>query len=223
MATIQDVLQLDISRVAPKELQLEVQELIKDYQEIEAKEIFERNAADNINEIYTMVVQVSPDAISENPCKDPEEKASTPAKAKKKKKISSKKSTSPKEQKSKKSNTKKETKRTATKKDVDAVMEEIRHCRLKIKKFNEEKRKEEGPKPKPTRYAKIKAHIVSLGNLIPKPLKEDIEVQKATSKLLKSTHRSLLKIYQMNALKGQKDNEELQERFDKIEEKLETK
>ena len=223
MATIQDVLQLNISKVTPKELRLEVQELIKDYQEIEEKEVFERNAADNINEIYTMVVQVAPDAIVGNPCTDPAEETPKPAKAKKMKKSSSKAAVALKEKKSTKSTTKKETKRTATKKDVDDVMKEIQQCRLKIKKYNEEKRKEEGPKPKPTRYAKIKGHIVSLGNLIPKPLRDDIEVQKATSKLLKSTHRSLLKIYQMNALKGQKDNEELQERFEKIEEKLETK
>ncbi|WP_025663313.1 hypothetical protein [Aquimarina megaterium] len=222
MATIQDLLKLDISKVQPEELRLEVQELINDYSEVKSKEIFEKNAAENIKEIYNVVIQISPDAVVQNPCADPEEEKPETSKSQKKSpsKKDEKKSTSKKEQ---KSSTKDKPKRTATKKDVDAVLDEIKQCRVKIKKYNEEKRKEEGPKPKPSPYIKIRGHIIALGNLIPEKLEGNLEVQKESKKLLKNTHRSLLKIYGMNAIRGQKDNKELEERFEKIEEKIEAK
>lgn len=222
MATIHDLLKLDISKVQPEELRLEVQEIINDYSAITSKDIFEKNAADNIEEIYNMVIQISPDAVVQNPCADPEEEKAKTSKPKKKSSPKKGKKT-PTAKKEQKSSTKEKPKRTATKKDVDAVLNEIKQCRIKIKKYNEQKRKEEGPKPKPSPYTKIKGHIISLGNLIPDRLKDNLEVQKESKKLLKSTHRSLLKIYGMNTIRGQKDNEELKERFDRIEEKLESK
>ncbi len=214
MATIQDLLQLDLAKIQPKALQDSVKEIIADYKSIEAKTVFEAEEAASIDKIYKMVTNISPNAIIENPCLDVKEeklKKKTPKKAKetaskKKKKITE--------------NVKKEPqKKTVTKEDIDALLEEIEHCR-KIRQYNAQRRKEQGKKPKPSPYMKIKAHFISLGNLIPKRLKEDLNTQKEANKLLRNTHRSLLKIYKMNAIKGRKDNDELKERFEKIEEKL---
>lgn len=221
MATIQDLLKLDLSKVRPEALQKSVKGIIDDYNAIGAKDAFEKAAGDNIDKIYKMVTKVSPDAIVETPCGDPiEVETKTKSTSSKNKATAFKKHQ--KGSKKKKEETKKESpKRTTTKKDLDEVLNEIKQCRVKIKKYNEQKRKEEGPKPKPTRYAKIKGQFISLANLIPKGLKDDLEVQKEANKLLRNTHRSLLKIYKMNAIKGKKDNEELKERYEKIEEKLE--
>ena len=215
MATIQDILKLDLSKVQPEALQKSVKQIMEDYKNIEAKDVFEKAAADNIDKIYKMVTKVSPDAIVENsPCAEPiTEESKTEPTSKKNKKASNKKKPIPKDK----------PRKTATKTEVDAVLEEIKQCRVKIKKYNEKKRKLEKPKPIPTRYAKIKGHFISLGNLIPENLEDKMEVQKQSKKLLKNTHRNLLKIYRMNAIRGQKDNEELKKRLDKIEEKLESK
>ncbi|TPN87151.1 hypothetical protein [Aquimarina algicola] len=217
MATIQDLLELDLSKVRPQALQESVKGIIEDYNGIEAKEVFEKEEENSINKIYQMVTKVSPDAIVENPCGDPEEEKTEKKSPQKKGVTTKKKDKTPKKEK------KEIPKRTTTKKDLDAVLNEIKQCRVKIKKYNEQKRKEEGPKPKPSPYIKIRAHFIALGNLIPEKLKGNLEVQKESKKLLKNTHRNLLKIYGMNALRGQKDNEELKERYDKIEEKLEGK
>ena len=70
MATIHDLLKLDITKIQPEELRLEVQELINDYSEVTSKEIFEINAAENIKAIYEVVIQVSPEAVVQTPCED---------------------------------------------------------------------------------------------------------------------------------------------------------
>lgn len=222
MATIQDLLKLDLSKVRPEALQKSVKGIIDDYNEIGAKDAFEKAAGDNIDKIYKMVTKVSPDAIVETPCGDPiEVETKTKSTSSKNKATASKKNQ--KGSKKKKEETKKESpKRTTTKKDLDEVLNEIKQCRVKIKKYNEQKRKEEGPKPKPSPYIKIRGHFIGLANLIPEKLENNLEVQKESKKLLKNTHRSLLKIYGMNALRGRNDNDELQEKLDKIEEKLES-
>ena len=222
MATIHDLLKLDITKIQPEELRLEVQELINDYSEVTSKEIFEINAAENIKAIYEVVIQVSPEAVVQTPCEDTAIEKTESPKLKKKNTVKKIKNTVTSKSKQK-NNTKEKPKRTATKKDLDVVLNEIKQCRVKIRKYNEQKRKEERPKPKPTRYAKIKGHIISLGNLIPDRLEGNLEVQKESKRLLKNTHRNLLKIYRMDAIRGKEDNDELKERYDKIEEKLETK
>ena len=193
MATIQDLLKLDLSKVRSP-LQESVKGIIDDYNGIEAKDIFEKEEKESIDKIYQMITKLSPDAIVENPCEDPMEEKP------KKKPSDKKKGTRKKKKKVSKISEKESPKRTSTKKDLNLVLEEIKQCRVKIKKYNEQKRKEEGPKPKPSPYIKIRGHFIALANLIPEKLEDNLEVQKESKKLLKSTHRSLLKIYRMNAL-----------------------
>lgn len=228
MATIQDILKIEVSKIDNEKVKSFTEELIRDYKEMDDKEKAAEIIQGSVDKVYTLVSKYSPEAlptVAENPCDDvtkvKQKKGKSSKKTQKKKPTTAKKkvSESAKTQKKKTSNVKPEQK--ATKAELNELEEEVKVCRVKMKMYREEKRKLEGPKPQPTRYAKIKGHFISLGNLIPKGLKNDLEAQKEANRLLRNTHRSLLKIYRMNAVKGRTDNDELKERYDKIEEKLE--
>lgn len=225
MATIEKILKIDLTKIDNEKVRSFAEELIQDYKEMEDKEKAAEIIQESVDKVYALVSKYSPEALSselENPCDDvTEKKGKGKKKAPKKKKVTTKKKPveNTKSEKKNTSNTKPEQK--ATKAELNELEEEVKICRVKMKMYREEKRKLEGPKPKPTRYAKIKGHFISLANLMPKGLKDDLKAQKEANRLLRNTHRSLLKIYKMNAIKGQKDNEELQERYEKIEEKLE--
>ncbi|WP_062062766.1 hypothetical protein [Aquimarina longa] len=223
MATIHDLLKLDLSKIRHEAVQKSVKGIIDDYNEIESKAVFEKEEETSINKIYQMITKISPNAIIDiNPCADPEEEKVKTSKPKKKNLSTKDKNKAiPKKEQTRRVKDKPE--QTVGKTEIDELEKVVKECRVKMKIYREEKRKLEGAKPKPTRYAKIKGHMISLGNLIPDRLESNLEVQKESKKLLKSTHRSLLKIYKMNAIRGQKDNEELKERYEKIEDKLEEK
>jgi hypothetical protein len=225
MITIQDILKIDLSKIDNEKVRSLTEDLIQDYKEMEDKEKAAEIVQGSVEKVYKLVSKSSPEALLsalETPCDDVKDK-----KEKGKKKTQKKGDTNSQKKPSKTANSEKKKtptpkpKEEATKAEINELEEEVKVCRVKMKMYREEKLKLEGPKPQPTRYAKIKGHFVSLGNLIPKGLKDDLEVQKEANKFLRNAHRSLLKIYKMNAIKGQKDNEELKERYEKIEEKLE--
>lgn len=228
MITIQDLLKIDLNKIDSKKVRSFAEDVIKDFKEAEDKEKAAEIYQGSVDKVYQMISKYSPEALPsalENPCEDVTEVKDK--KAKEKKKTQKKANTTTQKKPSKTANSKKKKtpapkpKQEATKAEINELEEEVKVCRVKMKMYREEKLKLEGPKPQPTRYAKIKGHFISLGNLIPKGLKDDLEVQKEANKFLRNAHRSLLKIYKMNAIKGQKDNEELKERYEKIEEKLE--
>ncbi len=217
MATIKELEELQFDKIENSKLKQQVKEVIQGYNEAIDKEDYLEAFKPNINKIYEYVEKYFPEAIKspldeDCPCDEEEskstkneKKASKPNKPKKSSKKKTKASPTPK----------------ATKKDLEELEEQIKMCRVKIKQYNEEKRKGEPKKKPPTRYEKIKGHIISLENLIPDRLKNNIKAQKESKRLMQSTHRKLLEIYGMTALEGKNDNKELQERLDKIEEKLE--
>jgi len=227
MATIQDILKIEVSKIDNEKVRSFAEELIQDYNEMDDKTKAAEIIQGSVDRVYTLVSKYSPEALSsdiENPCDDvmevKEKKEGSKKKTKKKNTATTRKKPAE-SAKSKKNDTPKAiSKRKATKTELNELEEEVKVCRVKMKIYREEKRKLEGPKRPPTRYAKIKSHFISLGNLIPDTLENKLEVQKESKKLLKSTHRSLLKIYKMTAVVGQNDNDELKERYEKIEEKL---
>ncbi|WP_298546180.1 hypothetical protein [uncultured Aquimarina sp.] len=228
MKTIQDILKIDLSKIDNEKVRSFTEELIQDYKEMEDKEKAAEIIQGSVDKVYTLVSKYSPEALPsamENPCDDvtevKEKKGKSKKKTQKKSSTSTKKKPAQSSKSEKKNTPKAKPESKATKAELNDLEEEVKVCRLKMKVYREEKRKLEGPKPQPTRYAKIKGHFISLGNLIPKGLKDNLETQKEANRLLRNTHRSLLKIYKMNAIKGQKDNEEIKERYEKIEEKLE--
>jgi len=105
------------------------------------------------------------------------------------------------------------------KKELDKMTSDIKLCRAKIRKFNEEKRKNEPKKPKPMRHTKIKGHFISIANLIPVKLKENVSVQKEAERVLLRAHRGIMNAYKMNTVTTEKGLDAIKEKFDKMEEK----
>lgn len=223
MVSIQDIIKIDLSKIENEKVKTLTEELIADYREMNDKEAASKIMQESAERVYKLISKSSPEALPkavENPCEEIEKEVKSNKKTPKKQGVKTEKKpvmNKPKRKKVGEASLKKE----VTKAELNELEEEVKVCRVKMKMYREEKRKMEGSKPIPSRYAKIKGHFISLGNLIPKPLKDNLEVQKEANKILRNTHRALLKTYRMSAFKGKKDNEELKERYEKIEEKLE--
>ncbi len=255
MKTIEDLMALNLSKIGHRELNREVKNMIDDYEELSSNPAlqveFKKKAALNIDTIYRLVKDFTPDAIphkdSDSPCNQMspstdltqrEDREKQPAITPEKKEENS--SSGKKDSEQNKAPKKKEEKSSSGKKDseqnkapkkkqpktkasstevVDKAKLEIQHCRNRLKQYNAEKRKT-NPTPKATRYTKIKGHFISISNLIPTRLKNDLKVQLEAKKILKKSHREILKTFQMNALVGKDDNVYIEEKYDKIAEKL---
>lgn len=240
MATIKDLLQLDISKIGNDKLKEQLQQILSDHKEAKDKEDFIDVYQPTIDQAYTLVEKFAPDAIQaetkENPCEEithqnpvKKVKSSTVTKKKKSGNATKKDKGNTTTKKTKGSNTTKNNKSgdatTATKmtlKDVQGLDKEIQQCRIKIKKYNEERRKNQPEKKTVSRYIKIRNHILALGRLIPPGLKDDLDTQKKTKRVLIKAHRELLNTFNMTSLRNiDRDQKEIKEKFEKIEEKLE--
>ncbi|QKX05350.1 hypothetical protein HN014_10620 [Aquimarina sp. TRL1] len=219
MSIIQDFLQLDVERIKNPEIKQQVEDIIEKYKQAEDKEFFVSNLESVMQTLYEMVQQDSSEIIQEaaeeNPCEDPvKEKPVTKKQgnAAKPKKPSKKKKT----QKDKKPSAK------TTKEDILKMSPRLEKCNKELKAFHAARRKSLPQKTPPTRYTKIKRHILALGKLIPPRLKENLQVQQETKKILMKAHRDILNNFKMTSLKNVKrDQTEIKENFQKIEEKLE--
>ncbi|MTI26304.1 hypothetical protein [Fulvivirga kasyanovii] len=105
--------------------------------------------------------------------------------------------------------------------ELQEVEKDIEQCRAVIREHNKKKRESEGPKPKKTRYMQLRERLLSIANLIPDKLKENLEVQQETEAVLLSTHSKLIKVWGMNKLKAKLGEKAIKERFDAMEEKIE--
>ncbi len=212
MRTIKDFLQLDIKKIEEPDLKQQVQNLIKEHKMAEDKEFYIEQLQSSMDTIYELVEEDYPEAITskqeESPCGDAEESETVREKNKK-------------TDKDKKFDNKKE-KPKSTKADILPMNPKLQKCDADLKAYRAERRKLLPQKPPTTRYMKIKNHIMSLGNLIPPKLKDDLESQKETKKILMKAHRDLLKSFKMTSLRNVKrDQNEIKEKYEKIEEKLE--
>ncbi len=215
MATIKDLIQLDIKKIEDPELKEQVQSTVKEYKNAKDKTFFEKELQSTIDMIYDYVKEVSPEAIEskeeESPCGDDDE--TTIKKVKKK--------NTAKDKKEKKK--KKIEKPKATKADTLEMNEGLKKCDRELKAYRAERRKSLPQKPPPTRYAKIRNHILALGKLIPPKLKDNLETQRQIKKILMKAHRDILSNFKMTSLRSlDRDQNEIKEKFEKIEEKLES-
>ena len=188
--TIEKLQKLKLGAVKPETLQKAVKDLLDDFNEATDKEAFKKIAKDNIEKVFSLVEKLAPDAI----VKEVEKKTESKPKDKKLSK--------------------------GTKKELDELNESIKRCRIKIRKFNEEKRKNEPQKPKPKRHEKIKKHFISIGNLIPPNLKENLEVQKEAEKILLRGYREIMNAFRINTIHVKEGVEDIKEKYDEIEEKI---
>ncbi|MCH3884554.1 hypothetical protein [Tenacibaculum aquimarinum] len=206
--TIQQLQALDMSKVQPEALQTAVQDILNDYDATTDKKAFEDIAKENIEKVYSMVERLAPNAIKKA-------KQETPKKQEKKEvtkertEVSTENSTSDKSKKPSKT----------VKKELDALSKDIKACRLKIKKYNEEKRKNQPKKPKPMRHTKIKNHFIAIANLIPPAHKENIKMQKEAEKILLRAYRGIMNTYGINFVRAEAGEKDIKEKYDKMEEK----
>ncbi|WP_179020767.1 hypothetical protein [Winogradskyella forsetii] len=202
--TIKQLQALDMSKVQPEALQTAVQDILDDYKATNDKKAFEEIAKENIEKVFLLVERLASKAIKSEKV----EKKAT--------KESSKKETAE----SKKEAPKKDEKPTKTvKKELDSLSEDIKACRLKIKHFNEEKRKNEPQKPKPRRHTKIKNHFIAIANLIPPAHKDNVKMQKEAEKILLRAHRGIMNTYGINFVRAEAGEKAIKEKYDKMEDK----
>ena len=209
--TIKQLQALDMSKVQPEALQTAVQDILDDYKATNDKKAFEEIAKPNIEKVFLLVERLAPNAIKSEKVEMKETKESS-----KKETTESKKETTE----SKKEAPKKDEKPTKTvKKELDSLSEDIKACRLKIKHFNEEKRKNEPQKPKPRRHTKIKNHFIAIANLIPPAHKDNVKMQKEAEKILLRAHRGIMNTYGINFVRAEAGELAIKEKYDKMEEK----
>tara|TARA_R110002049_G_scaffold113040_2_gene263049 strand:+ start:18924 stop:19544 length:621 start_codon:yes stop_codon:yes gene_type:complete len=202
--TIQKLQALDMSKVQPEALNKAVQDILDDYKETSDKKAFEEIAKENIEKVFLLVERLAPKAIEVE-------------KAEKKETDDAVEKEIPE---SKKEDVKKDKKDSKTvKKELDSLSKDIKACRLKIKRFNEEKRKNEPKKPKPMRHTKIKNHFIAIANLIPPAHKDNVKMQKEAEKILLRAHRGIMNTYGINFVRAEAGELAIKEKYDKMEEK----
>lgn len=205
--TIQQLQALDMGKVQPEALQTAVQDILDDYKETSDKKAFEEIAKENIEKVFLLVERLASDAISKPVKKENDVKKVSESKVEKT--VQSKSKTSKKEEKPPKT----------VKKELDNLSKDIKACRLKIRKYNEEKRKSEPQKPKPKRHTKIKNHFIAIANLIPPAHKGNVKMQKEAEKILLRAHRGIMNTYGINFVRAEAGEKAIKEKYDKMEEK----
>ena len=205
--TIQQLQALDMSQVQPEALQTAVKEILDDYKKTSDKSAFEEIAKENIEKVFLLVERLAPKAIEEDKVEKGEAKENSKKEERKTSKL-------------KEDTPKKEVKPTKTvKKELDGLNADIKACRLKIRLFNEEKRKHEPQKPKPKRHTKIKNHFIAIANLIPPAHKDNVKMQKEAEKILLRAHRGIMNTYGINFVRAEAGEKAIKEKYDKMEEK----
>ena len=205
--TIQQLQALDMSKVQPDALQTAVQDILNDYNETSDKKAFEEIAKENIEKVFLLVERLAPKAIQEGKAEKPKKSAPKSQDDKNTKKAEAKP-----EKKEKKS-------AKTVKKELDGLSEDIKACRLKIKRYNEEKRKNQPKKPKPMRHTKIKNHFIAIANLIPPAHKENVKMQKEAEKILLRAYRGIMNTYGINFVRAEAGEKDIKEKYDKMEER----
>jgi len=205
--TIQQLQALDMSKVQPDALQTAVQDILDDYNETSDKKAFEEIAKENIEKVFLLVERLAPKAIQEGKAEKPKKSAPKSQDEKDTKKTDAKP-----EKKEKKS-------AKTVKKELDGLSEDIKACRLKIKRYNEEKRKNQPKKPKPMRHTKIKNHFIAIANLIPPAHKENVTMQKEAEKILLRAYRGIMNTYGINFVRAEAGEKDIKEKYDKMEER----
>ncbi len=101
------------------------------------------------------------------------------------------------------------------------INDKLESCRRMIRQENKEKKALLPPKRPQSTYEKVQKKILSLGKLIPSNLKNNLEVQRETKKIVMKAHKDILKAWRMNSItKLEKDQQQIQENYEKIEEKI---
>jgi len=104
--------------------------------------------------------------------------------------------------------------------ELEKLQPELERCRAVVREAQAKKKEAEGPKPKPTRFTQLKTKLLSLAGIIPPKFKENLGVQEQTKRILLKTHRDLVEAWGMDRKKAQPGADAIEEKFEKIEEKI---
>lgn len=196
--TIQDLQAIDLEKVTYPTIKATAVELLEDYAD-EAEENradFLKDAQEAIDAVYKMIQVNSPEALPGN---------------KDEKNVSDDTNDSSKDAPKKKK---------LTKTEMDAFEEEIKQCKTAIKEYNAKKREGKPKKPPKKRHEKIESHLLSIGNLVPDNLKDNLDILEETEKILSKTGIAIMKLYRMDELEIKEVQEEIKEKYEQKEEKI---
>ncbi len=205
MAKIQDLKQLDLSKVGNQLLKENITGLIEAYDRLGEGQFAElKEGQSQMDRMYQLVEKAFPGALPAP--EDVKPKVPVPPKALADKLEEGEK--------------KRQKKSSAAMQEIDDVdMVEIEQCRRTIREFNKAKREAEGTKPvKKTRLTKLKERLLGLAALMPDKFKEDRIKVAETEEILLDTLFGLQKVWEMNKVDSAK--EALQEKFEEMEEKI---
>lgn len=219
MITINDLQQIDLSKIQSENLLKKINELLEGYKNASNKEDFLKKNRFGISGSYKTVQKYFSDAIPNKgtTATKKSEKQSTP-------KTESKEETLPKKEDTpKKSKSIPKISSEDYQKEIKDATDRLEECRVLIRLENEQKRALQPEKRPLTTYEKVRKKLLSLSKLIPSKYKDNLEVQMETERIILKAHKDILKAWRMNSLiKKEKDQEMIKENFEKIEEKLTT-
>lgn len=105
--------------------------------------------------------------------------------------------------------------------ELNELKPELDRCRAVVSEANKKKREAEGAKPKKTRLTQLKNKLLSIAGLIPPQLKDNLDVQKKTEKILLTAHKELVSVWGMDKVKAKPGADAIKEKFGATEEKKE--
>lgn len=222
MAKLEDLQNLDLSKIKRPELAKAIQEFLKEYEIEDNKDLFIRSSEESVEKFYSLVEQISPEAIPERKLESDQEAEAK--KGREKKKNQEKETEAKSEAQEQKEPTHEErefasrARKEKSKKameDLDEVDGQIEACREVIREYNKKKRAGKEPAKK-TRLTKLKDKLLGIASLIPPKLKEDKVVRDKTERILLRTLNDLKKAWGMSVAK--KAQEAIKQKFDQLDE-----
>ena len=102
-------------------------------------------------------------------------------------------------------------------KELEALEPELEACRTVIRDYNKKRREAQGPRPKKSRYTRLKENLLSLIRLIPDKLKQDAKTLANTEKILLKTHKDIVEAWGMSKLKAQSGAAAIQDKIEGME------
>jgi len=199
--TIEDLQALNLDKISHPSLKESVENILEDYAEEkqENRAEFVAQEQSNMETVYKLIKQKSPEAIPGNEKQEQEAPIKKEATQK---------------------STEKSVKKKLTTEELETFEEQIKHCRTALKEYNAKKREGQPEKPKPKRHEKIEKYLLAIGNLVPDTLKDNLDVLEQTEKTLSKTGREIMKLYRMDELHIKEVQEEIKEKYHQKEEKI---
>jgi hypothetical protein len=197
--TIEALQAVDLEKVNYPTIKEYAQEILQDYEDEDdaTKQEFAKQATESIQAVYKMIQANAPEAIPGNETQETDSDSDN-----------------------KKADNTPKKKKKLTKEELDAFEEEIKQCRLAIKEYNAKKNEGKPKKPKKKRHEKIEGHLLSIGNLVPENLKDNLDILEKAEKILSKTGREIMKLYRMDELHIKEVEQEIKEKYQQKEQKI---